>query len=42
MQILCAVLASTSRELLPERYRDMDRGDIQARVAEIKRELRLL
>ncbi len=41
MQILCAVLESTSRELLPERYRDLDRGDIQARVAEIKRELRL-
>lgn len=42
MQILCAVLESTSRELLPERFRDLDRGGIQARVAEIKRELRLL
>jgi SpoVK/Ycf46/Vps4 family AAA+-type ATPase len=42
MQILCAVLESTSRELLPERYRDLDRGDVMARVAEIKRELRLL
>jgi SpoVK/Ycf46/Vps4 family AAA+-type ATPase len=42
MQILCAVLESTSRELLPERFRDLDRGEIQARVAEIKRELRLL
>ncbi|MFL6201216.1 MAG: ATP-binding protein [Thermoanaerobaculia bacterium] len=41
MQILCAVLESTSRELLPERYRKMDRGDIQARISEIKRELRL-
>jgi SpoVK/Ycf46/Vps4 family AAA+-type ATPase len=41
MQILCAVLESTSRELLPERYRTMDRGDIQARISEIKRELRL-
>ncbi len=40
MQILCAVLESTSRELLPARYRDMDRGDIQARIGEIKRELR--
>lgn len=42
MQILCAVLESTSRELLPERYRDLDRGDVMARIAEIKRELRLL
>jgi SpoVK/Ycf46/Vps4 family AAA+-type ATPase len=41
MQILCAVLESTSRELLPERFRGMDRGDIQARISEIKRELRL-
>jgi SpoVK/Ycf46/Vps4 family AAA+-type ATPase len=41
MQVLCAVLESTSRELLPERYRTMDRGDIQARISEIKRELRL-
>jgi ATP-dependent 26S proteasome regulatory subunit len=42
MQILCAVLESTSRELLPERFRDLDRGEVQARIAEIKRELRLL
>lgn len=42
MQILCAVLESTSRELLPERYRDLDRGEIMARIAEIKRELRML
>lgn len=42
MQILCAVLESTSRELLPERYRTMDRAEVQARIAEIKRELRLL
>jgi SpoVK/Ycf46/Vps4 family AAA+-type ATPase len=41
MQILCAVLESTSRELLPARFRDMDRGDIQARVSEIKSELRI-
>ena len=41
MQILCAVLESTSRELLPERYRDMDRGDIQSRIQAIKSELRL-
>src|ERR1700712_2653753 len=42
MQILVAVLECTSRELLPERYRTLDRGEIQARVNEIKRELRLL
>jgi ATP-dependent 26S proteasome regulatory subunit len=42
MQILCAVLESTSRELLPERYRTLDRGEVQARVNEIKRELRLI
>jgi SpoVK/Ycf46/Vps4 family AAA+-type ATPase len=41
MQILCAVLESTSRELLPARFREMDRGDIQARVSEIKAELRI-
>src|SRR3954452_4041699 len=42
MQILCAVLESTSRELLPERFRTLDRGAVQARVNEIKRELRLI
>jgi hypothetical protein len=42
MQILCAVLESTSRELLQERFRTQDRGEIQARIQEIKRELRLL
>jgi SpoVK/Ycf46/Vps4 family AAA+-type ATPase len=42
MQILCAVLECTSRELLPAKFKDVDRGDVQARVAEIKRELRLL
>lgn len=42
MQILCAILESTSRELLPERFRALDRGDIQARIHEIKRELRLI
>ena len=41
MQILAAVLECTSRELLPPRYRDLDRGHVQARIAEIKRELRL-
>ena len=41
MQILCAVLECTSRELLPERYRNLDRGDIQAMISEIKKDLRL-
>lgn len=41
MQILCAVLECTSRELLPEKYRDLDRAAVQARVNEIKRTLRL-
>lgn len=41
MQILCAVLESTSRELLPARYRDLDRADIQARVNAIKLDLRV-
>jgi SpoVK/Ycf46/Vps4 family AAA+-type ATPase len=42
MQILCAVLECTSRELLPESFRTLDRGEVQARVNEIKRELRLI
>ncbi|MDP9120007.1 MAG: AAA family ATPase [Acidobacteriota bacterium] len=42
MQVLCAVLESTSRELLPTAYRTMDRGEIQARIYEIKRELRMV
>lgn len=42
MQTLCAVLESTSRELLPEKFRDLDRAGVQARVQEIKRGLRLL
>jgi SpoVK/Ycf46/Vps4 family AAA+-type ATPase len=41
MQILCAVLECTSRELLPKKYRDLDRAAMQARVNEIKRTLRL-
>lgn len=41
MQTLVAVLESTSRELLPERYRDVDRADIEARVRQIKLELRI-
>jgi SpoVK/Ycf46/Vps4 family AAA+-type ATPase len=40
LQILCAVLECTSRELLPAKLRDLDRGALQARVAELYRELR--
>ncbi|HEY7216056.1 MAG TPA: AAA family ATPase, partial [Thermoanaerobaculia bacterium] len=42
MQILCAILECTSRELLPERFRALDRGEVQGRINEIKRELRLI
>jgi SpoVK/Ycf46/Vps4 family AAA+-type ATPase len=42
LQILAAVLECTSRELLPERYRDIDRGAVQMRLSEIKLELRAL
>jgi hypothetical protein len=41
MQTLCAVLESTSRELLPARFRELDRPAIMARISEIKRELRI-
>jgi SpoVK/Ycf46/Vps4 family AAA+-type ATPase len=41
MQVLCAVLESTSRALLPAAYRDLDRAAIQARLHDIRRELRL-
>ena len=41
LQTLVSVLESTSRELLPARFRDLDRGAIQARVEEIKLTLRL-
>lgn len=41
MQTLAAVLESTSRELLPAKYRDADRGELQARIREIKMELRM-
>jgi hypothetical protein len=40
MQILYAVLECTSRELLPPKYRDMDRAEVQARAGEIQRQLR--
>ena len=40
LQILAAILECTSRELLPERYRDIDRAAIQMRLSEIKLELK--
>jgi SpoVK/Ycf46/Vps4 family AAA+-type ATPase len=40
LQILAAVLECTSRELLPESLRDLDRAGIQMRISEIKRELK--
>ena len=41
MQAFCAVLESTSRELFPERFRTLDRGDIQkADAATSSREAR--
>jgi hypothetical protein len=36
LQILVAVQECTSREVLPERYRARDRGEIQARVNELR------
>jgi len=41
LQVLYAVLESTSRELLPAAYRNLDRGAVQARVHEIRADLRL-
>ncbi len=40
LQILAAILECTSRELLPERFRDIDRGAVQLRLSEIKLELK--
>ncbi len=42
LQILAAILECTSRELLPERFRDIERAAVQARLSEIKSELRSL
>jgi SpoVK/Ycf46/Vps4 family AAA+-type ATPase len=41
LQVLYAVLESTSRALLPAAYRDLDRGTVQARVHEIRMDLRM-
>ena len=40
LQILAAILECTSRELLPERFRDIDRAAVQMRLSEIKLELK--
>lgn len=42
LQILAAILECTSRELLPERFRDIDRAAVQLRLSEIKLELKSL
>ena len=36
LQILVAVQECTSREVLPESYREMDRGELQARINELR------
>ena len=36
LQTLSAVIECTSRELLPERYREMDRGEILEKIDELK------
>jgi SpoVK/Ycf46/Vps4 family AAA+-type ATPase len=36
LQILVAVQECTSRELLPERYRDLDRAELRARINELR------
>ena len=36
LQILAAVQECTSREVLPEPYREMDRGDVLARINELR------
>jgi hypothetical protein len=35
LQVLAGVQECTSREVLPERYRNLDRGAIQARINEL-------
>jgi hypothetical protein len=35
LQVLCAVLECTSRSLLPDDYRDLDRGEIIRRTNEL-------
>jgi ATP-dependent 26S proteasome regulatory subunit len=40
LQILAGVLECTSRELLPEKYKSMDRSELATRISDLKRELR--
>jgi hypothetical protein len=40
LQVLYAVLESTSRELLPAAYRTLDRAAVQARIRDLRAELR--
>ncbi|TPW04552.1 MAG: AAA ATPase [bacterium] len=40
LQILVAVQECTSREILPEIYRNMDRSDLAARINELRALLR--
>jgi hypothetical protein len=40
LQILAAVLECTSREVLPEKYRNMDRSEVFARHSELRALLR--
>jgi len=37
LQTLSAILECTSRELLPEKYRHLDRHELSKRVEELKR-----
>lgn len=36
LQTLCAVMECTSKDLLPEEYRDMDRAELSMRIEELK------
>lgn len=36
LQTLSAVIECTSKELLPERYQDMDRGEILEKIEDLK------
>lgn len=40
LQTLSAVIECTSRELLPERYQEMDRGDLLDKIEELKQRIR--
>jgi hypothetical protein len=39
LQELAAVLACSDRRYLPERYQDVDRGDLMHKFSELKRRL---